>query len=767
MTQFLLRTLMVVASLGAVVAHSLAFAQSPPLLFEWGHLHSPNSGNTDADIDIGAGYNALPYLWHFDPMENGVPSPRARATYVSQQSGATASIPSALRGFVVYLDAAVVVGGNAVNAGDIANTIAWFQNQGQPIDYVFADFEGTGTSGDWSNTLNLINQLRANSLGVQAFIGNYAWFPGTVNLGADYPHSADLSLNNSYYASTASNGMAGLNVAMPVGYPLQAYAIHADDSYSWGANWWTLSSLPASDRSYLTYNQLAAIGAAYLSPNERAGMFYAPLEQVSVAKRNLPAVQQLIPWISAYQDTPGQPSLLPGQVPTAQDNEAFLEHIRLRGADGFYAFGSPGTPGYTGTYSDGTTFSAASLHAYAADMASTWHKMDWFFALPAQVGSVSADRPLNLLTFKNTGGSWSDPGGHSGGIEWSAYQRGNRVLAVISNLGNAPQAANGNGSGIAGNWQSVFGTLSPELPSSSPVVPAGNHLIVQYLVNPTQALFSGYSLHTVLGATQGWHTSNPNFVVATAAGSGDSGSVVAITGSTSMAWFANAGTANPGGIGATADDAMTYSFRIYTGWTGSGSASFAPVVGSGSSVPVSSQQNGPTLWVYTGGTQNYWAFGSNLASGGPYHSINFTPASNTWYEVQMVVNPSSDTVAIFARNLTASNATPTPLQFDDSRTLPIEQLTVLPASLIVGEEEPSLYDGFQIGGSAGSQFDDLGAQLYTYPASPQSSYVPVTVPPSASSGDSADGPLPTWALLSMMLGILGAGSYRLQSRSLR
>jgi hypothetical protein len=725
-------------------------------------MYSPSSGNTDADTSTNAGSNPVPVLWRFDPMTNGVPSPRARNTYVAQQSGATASPPSAWRVFFAYQDAASVVGGNPNDANDIADTLAWFQSRDYAIDYVFADFEGYYPNGDWSNTYNLINQIRGTSVGANTRIGNYSWFPGPVNLGADYPVYADRRTASAYYPTNASNGQPGLTVAMPVGYVLQAYLLHAYDTYSWGPTWWTLTGLPNSEISSLTYNQQAAIGVAYLSPNERAGMFYAPLEQVSLAKRSLPAGQQLIPWVSTFQSQTEVPALLPGQVPTQQDNEALLEHCRLRGADGYYAFGNDGEPAYSGTYSDGSTFTVASFHAYAADMAATWHSMDWFFALPTQVGELAADRPLNLYAFKNTGGTYADPNGLNGGIEWSAYQRGNRILAVITNLGNGAQAATGSGAGNNGNWQSVFTALGASFPAQSPVVPAGNHLIVQYLTNPTVADFGGYGLNTVLGAAQGWHDSAANFVVKEAGGSGDGGNqVVAIANGASTAWFANSATANPGGIGTTANDTVMYTFKIFTGWSGGGSASFSPVVGSGSTVPVPTQQDGPTVWVFTGGAQSYWAFGSNYASGGPYHSTNFAPASNTWYEIEMIVNPATDLATIYAANLTRGDGSWTLLQFGSE--------TSLSAGLSPGEEDPSLYNGFQISGSEGAEFDDMTAQLYPYPATPVSSYSPPASapPPNDGGGEGTDAPLPLWALCALATGILGIASRRLRPHTAR
>jgi hypothetical protein len=736
----------------------LALAAGAPKIFHWAGMYSAGSGNTDADNITLAGYNPVPFLWRYDPTANGVPSPRARLTYHWQHSGAIAASSLAWRAFLVFQDAAPVIGGNAAEVNDIANTVAWFQKQGYPIDYVFADLEGYYPDGDWSNLYNLINQVRGVPVGATTGIGNFAWYPGMIDLSADYPKSADRRPMNQYYGTAAGNGLAGLNVAMPVAYVMQAYDLHADDPSDWGSTWWQNSGLPNSLISSLTYNQQAAIGSPYLSPNERAGMFYAPLEQVSLAKRNLPAGHQLIPWVSAFQSVAGVPTLQPGMAPTLQDNEALLEHLRLRGADGFYTFGYDGFAAYQGTYADGSTFTEPPLHAYSAAMASAWHSLDWFFALPTQVGMVIADLPLNLLTFKNTGGTYIDPAGRNGGIEWSGYQRGNRVLAVISNLGNGAQAAIGGGSGTSGNWQSAFASLGSNLPAQSPVVPAGNHLVIQYLTDPTLLSVGSYALGSSLGSAQGWHTSPANWTVASAAGSGDgTAPVIAVTNSTATAWVANAQTANPGGIGTSVNDTMVYACKIYTGWSGSGSASFSPVVGTGPTVPVSAAQQGPTLWVYAGGSTNYWAFGTNFASGGSYQSMNAPPVANTWYQVAMTVNPASNLVSIFVRNLTAGGGWIL-LQFGGGAGT----VTSLPAGIVAGTASPSLYNGFEISGSPGAQFDALQAELSAFPPSPAATYDPGTyvyTPPSigpspGGGGSPTDGPLPLWALAGLGGGLV-------------
>ncbi|HVP32972.1 MAG TPA: hypothetical protein VMT09_04920 [Steroidobacteraceae bacterium] len=691
-----------------------AASSPPPRIFHWVGMYSANSGNSDPDNFTLADYNPVPFLWRYDPTVDGVPSARARFTYEWQQRGATAAPPSAWRAFLVYQDAATVIGGNPADANDIANTLQWLQRQGYPLDYVFADLEGYYPDGDWRNTYALINQVRGTPIGARTRIGNFGWWPGPVNLSADYPKYADHRTVAQQYVMPASNGLAGLTVAMPVAYAMQAYELHADDA-SWGASWWSSAALPSALIGSLTYNQRAAIGRSYLSPNQRAGMFYAPLEQVSLAKRSLPAGHQLIPWVSAFQSSTQVPALQPGMVPTLEDNEVLLEHLRLRGIDGYYAFGFDQVPVNEGTYADGSELMAPAFRTYVAAMAKTWHAMDWFFALPTEVGAVSADRPLNLLTFKNTGGTYADPGGHSGGIEWSAYQRGNRVLAVVSNLGNGAQAANGTGTGATGNWGSVFVALGSNLPSQSPLIPPGNHLVLQYLTNPVRLSSSGLHRGSTLGRAQGWHSSGGALRVARASGSGDGrATVVAIQGTSTIAWVANAQTANPGGIGGTANDTMVYTCRLYTGWSGEGSASFGPVVGGGSSLPMSEARRGPTVWVTVAGAHGGWGFGRDLTTGAAYSATNSLPAANTWYQIAMRVNPATNQATIYIRDLTNGGGWVL-LQFPGA-------VTTLPAELAPDTNSPSLYDGFGISGPSGAQFDGIGAELYPYPESPASTF---------------------------------------------
>ena len=201
--------------------------------------------------------------------------------------------------------------------------------------------------------------------------------------------------------------------------------------------------------------------------------------------------------------------------------------------------------------------------------------------------------------------------------------------------------------------------------------------------------------------------------VARASGSGNgNGAVLAIKRASMTAWVANAQTVNPGGIGMTANDTTVYSCKLYTGWSGEGSASFGPVVGGGATVPVSAAQQGPTLWATVAGARGSWGVGTNLTAGPTYTATNSAPAANAWYQVTMSVNPATNEMTIHVRNLTNSGGWVL-LQFAGG-------VTTLPAGLVPGTESPSSYNAFEISGSPGAQFDALGARLYEYPDSPVS-----------------------------------------------
>jgi hypothetical protein len=291
--------------------------------------------------------------------------------------------------------------------------------------------------------------------------------------------------------------------------------------------------------------------------------------------------------------------------------------------------------------------------------------------------------------------------------------------------------------------------------------------VLQYLTDPALLGFSGFNLGSTLGSTQGWHSSGSTLKVATAAGTGNAGAaVVAITGTSTTAWVANAQTANPGGIGASMNDATVYTCKLYTGWSGNGSASFGPVVGGGSTVPVSTTQQGPTVWATVAGPGSSWGFGTSFGAGAMYTAINAPPAANTWYQLAMIVNPAANQVSIYVQDLTHGSGWVL-LQFSGG-------VTTLPAGLAPGVESPSLYSGFEISGPAGTQFDALGAELYAFPGSPVSTYTPATYfftpnsnPPIGPQVPPTDGPLPDWAFWTLGAGMvalmLGAQARRIRS----
>ena len=126
-----------------------------------------------------------------------------------------------------------------------------------------------------------------------------------------------------------------------------------------------------------------------------------------------------------------------GQYPTEADYQALVMHFRLRGADGT-------TPSMEATASPPPPSGTWTIRPTATTRSTAWTSLDWFFNLPTSVvtsgGTITADTPLNLVTFKNCNGTYVDPNGLNGGIEWSAYQRGNRIVAIVSNLGNGNEA---------------------------------------------------------------------------------------------------------------------------------------------------------------------------------------------------------------------------------------------------------------------------------------------------------------------------------------
>ncbi|HMP07536.1 MAG TPA: hypothetical protein PJ982_14400, partial [Lacipirellulaceae bacterium] len=423
---------------------------------------------------------------------------------------------------------------------------------------------------------------------------------------------------------------SGLNVSMPNCYPYQYFSVHAS-SAQWGTN---------------------------VSPNVRSGLFWAPLERYSIAKRHLPTGHKLIPWVAGYVAWSGYGNNPPPQ----SDRTALIEHMRLRGSDGIYTLNSG--------------ISGLSDYDYKVEAHSTWRSMDWFFALPGQ------HRMLNLDTNKRAG------------TEWSGTARGNRPLVKVTNLGNTtatiafPAIINGQKSG---------------LPVRSPHISAGSHELLTYLDNhPMNQPFDG-PIDTTLAAN-GWKgpgagawqiKSNAE----PAAGSSTVASVPAASGGGTTWWKA----ANPGLL---SNDRAVFSARV----RGGADLSVVPVHIDTSIAlhhVISASRAGPAFGL-TGGLFTV----TDSATGGPaYRATNLSSLSGRWYEIQILV----DTAAfaeIWARDLT-TNGQYLRLTFDNPNTPAIESITSVPISL-GALNNLTVLNGWQITGSAGATLDALGMHLYPY-----------------------------------------------------
>jgi len=279
------------------------------------------------------------------------------------------------------------------------------------LDFAFADFEETDPSHQNAQTQAMINQVRAhaNPNINQAFIGNYNDYPGAVDKSAVWPAQVNRPDANSFYLNS------GLNVAMPGIYPYEYYITH-----TWTNTW----------------------GYFNVSPNARSALFWAPLEKYSVAKRNLPAGHLLIPWTARFIDIKDSEGYF-APTPPREDVIAMMQHIRLRGADGYFRLVS------IDSNDPNAVFDPIENDEDRMDMLNAWHSLDSIFT----GGPVTI---LNLNTNKTLG------------LEWSGVQVGDQVAILISNLSSSSRR-------IA--LPSIQG-----LPTYSDYVAPGSHMLKVYMV---------------------------------------------------------------------------------------------------------------------------------------------------------------------------------------------------------------------------------------------------------------------------------------------
>lgn len=292
------------------------------------------------------------------------------------------------------------------------------------LDYVFMDLEPWGADGTTMMQMNAAEvhslvRLSSNPGTAGAFIGNYGDWPGRRDEAAIWPGQRDRARYHEGQEPAWDRDRFyrdNFNIAMPSAYPYESYSVHADARFQ-GAN---------------------------RSPNDRAAIFWAPIERVSAAARNLPTGHVLIPWISNYVHSEGNPDFYHAAPPSWEDLEAMVQHLRLRGSTSYMLW----TPDMGRT--DHPTLDYESFRQLAMD---AWTMLEPLFDSAAQIEF------LNLDTEKTSG------------LTWSGARAGDRVWVLVSNL----------------NEQTAQAARLPRisgLPETTPAVAPGEHMLFEYTVDP-------------------------------------------------------------------------------------------------------------------------------------------------------------------------------------------------------------------------------------------------------------------------------------------
>ena len=297
-----------------------------------------------------------------------------------------------------------------VNGSKTPGALADLMNNVSYLDYVFADYEGNVEDQDVADTINLVRS-HANPEINNARIGNYGEYPVAFDPTMPFSSQFDRSDRALFYLGS------GLDIAQPSAYPYEYYANHFNrpDQHS------------------------------TLSPSKRAALFWAPLQRVSLTKKELPEDHLLVPWLAGFISWENYEA----EPPEQEDLMAMVQHVRLRGADGYATFRSKLLKN-----SDNGTLNSwidnYSNENYRFDAHNAWEELDGIFD---EIGETTI---LNLDTDK------------ASGVEWSGIQRGNKVEILVSNLSNFETQV---------DLPEIAG-----LPDLSPPVAAGTHQRFSYTV---------------------------------------------------------------------------------------------------------------------------------------------------------------------------------------------------------------------------------------------------------------------------------------------
>lgn len=292
------------------------------------------------------------------------------------------------------------------------------------LDYLILDLEA------WDDTGYAIVELNANEIVrlvrshpnpriANAYIGNYGDSPNRTDEATIFPRHRDRTVHTSGTSAPFDRHAfyhSNFNLAMPVAYPLEIFSRHSDADFQ-GGN---------------------------ATPNDRAAIFWGPLERVSAAARDLPEGDLLMPWMSNYVKASTSGSNYHAPAPPMEDIEALSQHVRMRGAKSFVIW----------TSSDGNTHHPyIDYDVYRSIALGAWDAIDPIFEMTRTVEFV------NLETEKTSP------------VQWSAVRAGSTIQILISNL-DASEPRKCELPFIGG------------LPAYSPEIGPGEHLLMTVDIDP-------------------------------------------------------------------------------------------------------------------------------------------------------------------------------------------------------------------------------------------------------------------------------------------
>jgi hypothetical protein len=305
------------------------------------------------------------------------------------------------------------------------------------MDYVFSDFEFADITTRYNNINEMVSIVRgqAEQSKKNAWIAAYDQYPGANNPSHWWPWATDRTEYSNRYIESSQQG--GLNIANPACYPYAYFSTHY-----WSGEW-------SAGRNGFTTDMHA--------PNIRSAMFWGPLEKLSVAARSMLPGDLLIPWVNVI--VPSTNHAYPTLVPERSDVTALLQHMRLRGADGFYGLGINSLP--MDTVNDlgeiiippNSWIRNYTITELRQDYLSAWHALDSYC-------SDLKRSYYNLSTNKLEG------------IQWSAARSGNKLVLLVSNLNTATKTV-------------IFPETFPVLPdgTTSVSVPGNTHQTLTYTID--------------------------------------------------------------------------------------------------------------------------------------------------------------------------------------------------------------------------------------------------------------------------------------------